>query len=208
MFGGLNPTNLVSQAALAVSTGGSSLIAQAALQIGTQVAKEVIANIGQQLGLPQPIIDAAEGALSAAVGDYAGAAVEYRQAATSASDLVDQYGQQFGASPSEIGDGQRQVNVLINDIVREASQSDDFKAARASGGKGGGWLMALAKALGSQLDQLGEQMEDMASRITKDTPGLSAQFGVVTQQFSMLMNATTNAIKTIGEAMGHAASKN
>jgi len=89
------------------------------------------------------------------------------------------------------------------------SESDDFKDAKASRGRNGaqGWLMAMAKVLGQQLDDLGREMTNMASRITRDTPGLSAEFGVVSQQFGMLMNATNNAIKTAGEAMGKMASR-
>ncbi|WP_281253065.1 hypothetical protein [Sphingomonas spermidinifaciens] len=43
--------------------------------------------------------------------------------------------------------------------------------------------------------------------MTKDDPKASAEFSVVSQQLSMLMNATSNAIKTVGEAMSNTARK-
>ena len=66
---------------------------------------------------------------------------------------------------------------------------------------------AQAKALGEELDRLGQDMQSRAESLKGDDASASAEFGVVSQQFSMLMNATNNAIKTIGEAMSNTARK-
>lgn len=211
MFGvnGFNPVSLLATTALGPAGG---IAAQLATQIFSAMGQQLIQNAGQQLGLPQPAIDVAQGSFAGAVGDPKGAKENLR-------DAIEQLGQQTGASPSEVGEQQRATEQFIRDTVQRMGESEEFKEAKASRGKGKGgaggagaaggqgWLMAMAKVLGKQLDELGEQMTDMASRITKDTPGLSAEFGVVSQQFGMLMNATSNAIKTVGEAMGRMASK-
>jgi hypothetical protein len=44
-------------------------------------------------------------------------------------------------------------------------------------------------------------MSQRASTISKDDPSSSAEFSVVSNQFSMLMNATNTSIKTVGEAL-------
>ena len=199
MFGisGFNPVSLLATAALGPFGG---IVAQLATQVFSQFGQQLLQNLGDQAGLPQSQIELAQAEFTNRYGDVPGTQQNI-------NDALQAFGNETGATPAEIGDQQRQVQDFINQTIKQASESDDYNEVKASG-KAGGWLMAMAKALGSQLDQLGEQMTDMASRITKDTPGLSAEFGVVTQQFSMLMNATTNAIKTVGEAMGKAASKN
>lgn len=205
MFGlnGFNPVSLLATAALGPAGG---IVAQLATQVFSRIGQQLIQQMGQNLGLPQSVIDIAQASFAGANGDIQGFAGNLGQGVNAA---IDEAGQAFGTPPSDIADQQRATQDFIRDTIDRMSQSEEFKEAKSGRGKGGaqGWLMAMAKVLGQQLDKLGADMTDMASRITKDTPGLSAEFGVVSQQFGMLMNATSNAIKTVGESMGRMASK-
>lgn len=208
MFGlnAFNPVSLLATAALGPAGG---IVAQLATRVFSQVGQQLIQQVGQNLGLPQSTIDMAQASFAGSHGDIQGFAGNLGQGVNAS---IDEAGLAFGASPADIADQQRATQDFIRDTIDRMSQSEEFKEAKQGRGKGGaggaqGWLMAMAKVLGQQLDKLGEDMTDMASRITKDTPGLSAEFGVVSQQFGMLMNATSNAIKTVGESMGRMASK-
>ena len=120
---------------------------------------------------------------------------------------------------ADLGKQHQAERKRLQQFIEEMSQSEEFKDAKASGGKGKvagssagstgapGWLMAMAQALGEELDRLGQDMQTRAESLKGDDASASAEFGVVSQQFSMLMNATNNAIKTIGEAMSNTARK-
>ncbi|KQT35005.1 hypothetical protein ASG29_02400 [Sphingomonas sp. Leaf412] len=205
-FNAFNPTTLIATAALGPAGG---IAAQLASQVFSKVGQQMIQQMGQNLGLPQSAIDVAQASFAGSHGDIQGLAGNLTQGVEGA---IEEAGLASGASPHDIADQQRATQDFIRDTLDRMGQSDEFKDAKASRGKSGsaggqGWLMAMAKVLGSQLDQLGDQMTSMSKRITKDTPGLTAEFGVVSQQFNMLMNATSTAIKTVGEAMGRMASK-
>lgn len=208
MSGSFNPVNLVSQAALAVATGGTSLVAQMAMQVASQMVSQIVQNLGQQLGLPQEMIDVAKDAAgSVMTGGLAGAAAgAVAGGASSLASSIEEAGQATGATPSEIGAAQGEAERTVGEMVSKLSEGEDFKQAKATG-KGGGWLMAMATVLGKQLNDMAADMESMAGQISKDTPDLTAKFGALSQQFGILMNATTNAIKTIGEAMANTARK-
>jgi hypothetical protein len=196
-IGGFNPVSLLATAAFGPLGG---VVAQLATQVLSQFGQQLIQNLGQNLGLPQSEIDFAQSAFAGSVGDFGGMGLNLDEA-------ISALGEQTGASPFQIGDAQREANNILNDMVREFGESEDFKNARTSGGRGG-WLMAMAKALGAKLNEMGQDLEQRANSLTGDDPGASAEFGVVSQQFSMLMNATNNAIKTIGESMANTARKN
>ncbi|PAX06971.1 hypothetical protein [Sphingomonas lenta] len=196
-IGGFNPVSLLATAAFGPAGG---IVAQLATQVYSQFGQQLIQQMGNNLGLPQSAIDMAQSSFAGSVGDFQGSV-------SNLDDAIEQLGRETGASGFDIGDAQRQASDILNQTVRDLSESEEFKEAKSSGGKGGGWLMAMARALGEKLNAMGEDLEQRASTLSGDDPGASAEFGVVSQQFNMLMNATTNAIKTIGEAMGKAASR-
>lgn len=210
MFGldSFNPVSLLATSMLGPIGG---VVAQLAQQVFSQVGQQLIQNLGQQLGLPQGVIDLAQGQFAGSIGDFQGAFGNVDEA-------IDAFGQASGASPSEIGNAQNGIQQLMQQFIDDMSQSEEFKEAKNSGGKSKagssagtngapGWLMALAQALGKELDRLGDDMQQRAESLKGDDASASAEFGVVSQQFSMLMNATNNAIKTIGEAMANTARK-
>lgn len=216
MSGGFNPINMVSQVALAAVTGGTSLIAQIAMQVVSQIAKEVIQQVGQQLGLPQPMIDAAQGAFDAAAGNPAGAAREYQEAAGGFAQLalgqkLGNLGQELGLSHSETRElqqtGTKHADQLKQQILQQIRDGDGIeqeggrKSGLNRGSSGGSWLMVLAEALGRKANAAAETLKSKSDSLDWEDPKQSSDFNAMTQQFSMLMNAINNAIKSVGEGL-------
>jgi len=204
MFGiNLNPISLLATTMFGPMGG---IVAQLAQQVFSSFGQQLLQQMGQNLGLPQSAIDMAQSQFAGSIGDFQGAA-------TNLDEALSAFGQETGASPLDIGNAQNGFRDMIQNFIDDMSQSEEFKQAKASGGKGGGttgapgWLMAMAQALGRELDRLGDDMQSRAESLTGDDPSASAEFGVVSQQFSMLMNATNNAIKSVGEAMANTARK-
>lgn len=219
MSGGFNPLNLVSQIALAAATGGTSLIVTQVLQqVVSKLVQEVIQTIGQELGLPQSVIDMAQGAAAGAMGDVGGAAQNYQEAALGASELAEYYAGEFGASPFEqaqLGNTVEDQKQQILDSIRqnnpfgadeEGNVGGSAKGAAASGK--GSWLMALASALGKQLDKAQAQFEAKMDSTDWEDAKASMEMQASAQEFSLFMSTCTNVIKTIGEALSQMAKKN
>jgi type III secretion apparatus needle protein len=91
-----------------------------------------------------------------------------------------------------------------------AGTGGGMPSASASSGASGaaGWIRAIAEALGKQLNELADEMSEKADAIDKEDPKTMVEFQTVSQQFSMLMNTASTAIKTLGEAMASMARKN
>lgn len=196
-------TNPLSIAQLAMGPAGWASLAARTLM--SAIGQQVIQQLGEKLGLPQSTIDMAQGAFCASMGDKAGVRQNLQEA-------IGGFAEQFNASPAEQGEANREVEDAINKMVSGMADGEDAKAARA-GGKGAkgtsgqSWLMALAEALGKKLDKQAAEMSKMADQITDKTPSLTAKFGAKSQEFGILMNATTNAIKTVGEGLANSARK-
>ncbi|TGX52225.1 hypothetical protein E5A73_15600 [Sphingomonas gei] len=198
-------TNPLSLAQLAMGPAGWASLAARTLM--SAVGQQVIQQLGEKLGLPQSTIDIAQGAFCASMGDKAGVRQNVQEA-------IGNFAEGFNASPAEQGEANREVDDAINRMVSQMADGEDAKAARAGGkgGKAGGasgqsWLMALAEALGEKLDKMAGEMSTMADQITDKSPSLTAKFGAKSQEFGILMNAATNAIKTVGEGLSTSARK-
>lgn len=234
---GFNFQSLVSlgaQAALAASTGGASVAAQAiAKQLVSAIVSQVLQNVGQKLGLPQAVIDGAQAAFSAAAGNAAGV----RQ---NANQIVDDISRQAGFSPTQQGELQRAVDqsasaieASVNQSVQRAS-SEASRAANKAKGKGpkaGNFLEAIALALGSALDDKFNQALKLANDLAEQSKsnqdfanGLGSkpdqgdvlkanakgsQLGVTTALFQSVnqeIGILQNVIKTALDAIGGAQS--
>lgn len=191
----INPANVVSS----VVTGGLSRLSS--LNVVSTIGQGIIQKLGTAIGLPQPLIDAAQGAFAAASGDAAGAA-------TNAFEAGQGFAQSVGQGLSEAADAGRQLEDMISRMASDLAGGQEAKDAKA-GGKGGSWLMAMAKALGAKADQLADQMQDLASKMSAQNskPSDSALFGAKSQEFGLFMNAMNNAIKTAGESLTTVARK-
>lgn len=197
----LSAARLATQIApAALGPGGLTLVA--ARQLASSIGQRAIQQFGQAIGVPQTSIDLARGAFAASNGDFDGASI-------SLQDAVAGFGEMFGASRADQDFASRQLDDAINNMVSRMADGDDARAARGGRGRSSGqsWLMALAEALGRKLDKMAREMSSMADQITDKTPSLTAKFGAKSQEFGILMNAATNAIKTIGEAEANSARK-
>jgi hypothetical protein len=199
-----NQINPLGLAQLAMGPAGWASLAARTLM--SAVGQQVIQQLGEKLGLPQSTIDMAQGAFCASMGDKAGVRQNVEEA-------IGGFAEAYNASPAEQGEASREVKDALDKMVSHMADGEDAKAARA-GGKGGkagssgqSWLMALAEALGEKLDKMAGEMSSMADKITDKSPSLTAKFGAKSQEFGILMNAATNAIKTVGEGLSNSARK-
>jgi hypothetical protein len=216
MFGSVGGIFDIAATAIGGMFGGpiGAMIAQLAKQVMTSVVDQVI----DQLPTDQSTKDLLQAAFHAGMGDTAGAIQNARE-------FVDDIAQQSGASPSDQADAQRSIDdfqeamkQLLTQMVQQNSDSQDNGndapvqngggAAGAGGAGGKGWLWAIAQALGKQCNQLADEMSAKADSLDAKDPKSVAEFQTITQQFSLLMNTTTNAIKSLGEAMANTARKN
>lgn len=197
-IGGFNPVSLLATAAFGPAGG---LIAQLATQVVSQIGQQLIQNLGNQLNLPQSQIDLAQSSFAASNGDFQGSALNLNEA-------VSAFGGELGQSPADIGAAQGDVEQTIRDMATSLSETQEFKDAK-SGGKGGSWLMAMARALGEKADKIADDMQQMAENMKSENskPSDSLEFGAKSQEFSLFMNAATNAIKTAGESLTTASRK-
>jgi len=219
MSGGFNPVSLVSQVALGVATGGTSMLMEAALStVVSQIGQQVIGQLGQQLGLPQSVVGLAQGAFAGALGDEQGAAQDFEGAIQSAIS-------QFQASPSDVGQFQQasdnfasQLNQLAQAGYKSATDESNDAAGFASGGGGKGSIfMKIAIALGKLMDQKMTDMADTTDQIgqlgTVDNSNqshlseLTGKLQGLTQEIGLLSNALTNTLKSLGDASATLARK-
>jgi len=194
MFGiNLNAVSLLSTVALGPAGG---IGVQLATQLFGNMSQQLLQGMGERLNLPQTDI-------SAAIGSHIGFGGPSNQDLQSS---INDMGQRTGASISDIATAQRETQATLDNVLNELSQGDDVKDAKA-GGKGKGWLMALAEVLGAKMDDLADRMGSMAREISDGAASKSSEFTVLAQEFGLVMNAANTSIKTIGEAMNNTARK-
>ena len=179
-----------------IMMGPAGLATIAARQFMAQAGMNILQNVGQRLGLPQPVIDMAQASFAASAGMPGLARQNMFQAAMGLPNM----------NANEAGMLSRQVDSALDRLVGSLSEGKDAKEARASG-RGKSWIMALASALGKKLDAKAAQVENLANAINDKKPSTTAKFGAAAQEFSILMNAATTAIKTLGEASAGMARK-
>ena len=194
-IGGFNPVSLLATTAL----GPMGPLAQIALQVVSQIGQNLIQQMGERLDLPQSMIDLAQADYTSSRGDVMGTAENLDEA-------LGAFGRETGATPAEVGEFDRDIQNLLTDSVLNLSGGEEAREAR-SGGRGGSWLRVMAEALGKKLDASAHEMQDLANKIDKKDPSTTTDFQVASQEFSLLMNAATTAIKTVGEAMANTARK-
>lgn len=226
MLGGIlrSAFNPISIFQLAAGPAGWASLAMRT--IGSQIAMNLIQRLGQQMGLPQPMIDLAQSSFASSVGQPGLARQNISQA-------VQGLTQQLDLRPSEAGQLQRDLLGASDTSMSNLMELvDNFRRARGGGQgeeEGGSWLVAMARALGQALDQKAAQIQEKSNEVaafanqsvTKDRTGLSARsqenqnrlssattlLQAFSQEMSFISNAATNAIKSIGEAQATIARK-
>jgi|GEM_PF-1093489 hypothetical protein len=216
---------------LAAFTGGASLaLTQAFSQLATQAFSQALGQLAGQV-LSQATQQLATQAFSSILNDVVGLAgqtiaPEIAQLASQALSA----GNHQGPNGAYSGDIDRARNDMSDSIAKFIEQvakeqgtdvagllsqlindtgRDRDDAVQNGGGKGKmSWLRALAEGLGKLLNESAKDMQDKAAKITKDDPKTSTDFQVASQEFNMLMQTATTAIKSIGEGLSTAARKN
>jgi hypothetical protein len=92
--------------------------------------------------------------------------------------------------------------------------TEDDGPVKKGGGKGGGggggngWLLAMAKAMGKLADAKAAALEAKTANMPVDaTPSQMLELQAESQEFSLMMNAFTNVIKTLGEGNANSVRK-
>lgn len=109
------------------------------------------------------------------------------------------------------------VNVYVGDVASSGLQREREGVA-GSGGKS--WLVAIAQAMGNALGtkaaklvELSQKLDSLAGTSSDDQQAAKefqktmAQFQAESQLFSMMSNAFSTAVKSIGEGMTSLARK-
>ncbi len=193
----INPATLMQ-----LAMGPAGWASLAVKTIASAIGKELIQALGQQLGLPQGIIDFAKTAFSAASGTQGGP--------STIMDAVSQVAQQVGLSPVQQGQLQRSAQSSLNDMLANMQESTDANSVKSRGVKGSGsFLEKIAIALGKVMDQKMNKMASLSDQISAQSgqKGSETQLGTLNgqlaatgQELGIISNAMNNAIKAIGEA--------
>ena len=237
MFGGIgkifsNPMNL-----MALATMNPAVIAATiGRQIVSQIGQQIIQNIGSELGLPQPMIDAAQGAFASSVGDPRGAQQNFTEAAQGLPQMLNEVFEEFNVSPVDRGNVER----AAGDFERALSElMESFVTHKKDGKKlgdermvEGGFLVQLAVLIGETLDnkmgrmaELAGEMNDISNKqesfgkikqsnqarydsMKTDLASKGAELQGVGQELKSLQEALSTAIKSLGEAQQGLARKN
>jgi hypothetical protein len=192
----INPMSLMQ-----IAMGPAGWASLAMKTIGAQIAMNVLQQIGQKLGLPQPMIDLGQAAFANAAG-MPGLARQNMSEAVSG----------LGFSPRQQGELARAGDDAVNQIVQQAFRNgggftdEDGQPIKGTKGKTDFFTM-FAKAVGAKLDQ---GFKDMAAKSDatnwKDSKAVS-DFQAEQQKFSFFMTSVSTAIKTVGEALANMARK-
>jgi hypothetical protein len=196
----INPATLMS-----LAMGPAGWASLAVRTIGSAVGQAVLQQLGQQLGLPQSMISAAQHSLATATGTQNGT--------QSVPEAVNQLAAQWNLSPAQTGEFARAVNQQVDDLLKNVLDNaingnnsvGDEVNSRAEG-KGKSWLSRLADVMSKSIEDKMGDLEKLA-KTAKNGASETNQFQVASQEFSLLMNTTTTAIKAIGEALGNMARK-
>ncbi len=197
----------VAQTGLAALSGGASAaIEMAATSVIRSAVGEGLQVLGQELGLPQTVIDQVKSEAGFATG-------------SGAADTAASAGSQMGCTPLEQGQlaqtaqgATDAITQMMQQGVAEASQGAE-KSGASHGKSGMSVLQAIAYAMGSVMDSKLDDMASKAQQLGSSQSG-SSQYGQLSseiqadgQELSMLSSAVANAIKSIGDAGSQLAKK-
>ena len=224
----INPATLFQ-----LAMGPAGWVSLAVKTVISAVGQQVIQQLGQKLGLPPQLISMAQTAFSqtagfGGAGGFPGLNANGLNAGAFTNFLTSQ-GMSFTDAASMVRDIQQQAQDAkteelkgsVQDFIDQINRDADTKKTKQSveqimKGKGS-LLMKLATALGMLADK---KMNDMADKttelgkfgeITGKNQGkygeLTGQIQALGQEMSMLSNAMSNVIKTVGEAASTVARK-
>ncbi|WP_379553671.1 hypothetical protein [Qipengyuania sp. DGS5-3] len=199
----VNPVSLMQ-----IAMGPAGWASLAMRTIGAQIGMNAIQQLGQRLGLPQPMIDMAQASFAQSAGMPGLARQNIAEAVNGMAD-------QFNLSPRDTAQLTSAATTDVNEIIEkfaEAIKQGERESESASRrGKGRSWLQVIADSMAKVLDQKVEDMDRLAQKLDKQgknkSVSLSTDLQVAGQEFSFLMNTTSTVIKTIGEGLSAMARK-
>jgi hypothetical protein len=227
----LSVSNLV-KAGLAVETGGLSLLVEQAMtQAAGQIATEAFSGALSELGVTgsqnQMLADLFKGAFDLSSGNISGLTGDV---SSLANDFVNAAYQSGGLSQFK-NDLQDALLQTMRDITQNNSRQQSEEGEQAAGnGKGGvhagSFLLLLAEAMGQTLGKEAGKLMDLSQQMNglananidpHDTAAMQKngqQFNTVVteyqaeaQQYGLLSNAFSTAIKALGDGMSQMARK-
>jgi hypothetical protein len=215
----VNPMTLMQ-----LATGPAGWASLAMQTLMSTVGKEIIQQLGKQLGLPDSVISLAQNAFTAASGNPG--AANLNQAISGLSDAIGFGGVAAGQfqreAKSQVQDFiQQQVQKSAEKIMEELGETVGNKAPKGAlkgGGKGGSVLMQIALALGAAMDKKVDRMAAIANQLSElgEVKGdkessayqkLSAEMNALGQEMKIVGEALNNTLKSIGEASSTLARK-
>ncbi|MHA6316177.1 hypothetical protein ACXYN8_00750 [Altererythrobacter sp. CAU 1778] len=198
----VNPVNLAS---LAMGPAGWANLAMRT--IGSQIAMNALQQIGQRMGLPQPMIDLAQASFANQMGMPGLARQNVREA-------VSAFASESNLSLRDQASLERAANDDLNNLIFKLGEAmtEGKERAKSAGSKGkGSWLQKIADAMARALDSKIQDMDTMARALDKQGKNrsikASTDLQVAGQEFSYLMQSTSTVIKTIGEGLSTMARK-
>lgn len=212
MGSGINFGNIASMAIGSMLGGPIGMMVS---QLAKQVMVSIVDQVIDSLPIDQSLKDLLQAGFHAGVGDIPGA-IE------NVNEFIEGLGIELGGEPADIGQMQGAaddfrsemedlMNEIVQNIIDSADESDDGSTVGSSrgGGRGNapGWLYAIAEVMGKKLNETAHDMQELAEKVDEDDPKTATDFQVKSQQFSILMNTTSTALKAIGEGMVAAARK-
>jgi hypothetical protein len=209
--------NIAAQGLLAAATGGSSLAITTALRgVMLSIGDQVIQQIGKQLGLPPAVVDLAQAAFHAEAGDAGGAIHSIESASQQLGGAAGLNDHQTGQVQSEAYDAVKNLVDQVRKDMTEGKDENGGKATNGKGAKGQSFLVQLAVAMGKATDHKMDDMLKMAKDIDQANSGgdkshiteMSGKMQALGQEVSMLSNALSTSLKSIGEASSTLARKN
>jgi hypothetical protein len=157
--------------------------------------KNATSQLSSEAGMPKFIKDGVNDAADKACGGCK------KETSASATEQVE------GANGNAKSKMTESLTKQIVDNVKAEREESEKKTSGKGGGGTKGWLFALAQAFGKVADAAAQQLKDMGENIDKENPSSMLKYQALTQEFNLMMQTFTNAIKTIGEAEGQAVRK-
>jgi hypothetical protein len=121
-----------------------------------------------------------------------------------------------GLTPGEQAQVMSQVSKGMQASLTTALGGQGLEKNKGAHGGGGSWLEAIAEAMGNALGQMAQKLVDESNSLqslagnqndAQQFQATMAKFQADAQMFSMLSNAFSTAIKSIGDGMTTMASK-
>jgi outer membrane murein-binding lipoprotein Lpp len=218
----VNPMTLVQ-----LATGPAGWASLAMQTLMSTVGKEIIQQLGKQLGLPDSVISLAQNAFTAATGNPG--AANLNQAISGVSDAT-------GLMGAAAGQFQREAKNQVQDFIQQQVQKSmeklneelgetvgNRKSGKDGKGKvvipaGASVLMRIALLLGDAMDKKVDRMATIAQDLSnlgevkgdKESSAyqkLSAEMNALGQEMKIVGEALNNTLKSIGEASSTLARK-